>query len=306
MTTYRYRLTVAFVGLAMIGSNSIRTSGQLAQPSALLSAVQSAQPEDDDFGALAAAALDGTAEDRARLAVILRRGTEAQRTAALVALAYSGGDDAIATLESYRHPTNDDVRRALLCFALAGRGTGADRAALVRALRGAPIGDEWPPIEVAALSLGVLRATEATSALERVAATDDGTSAADAAGEALRWLRQGPWRVELPADASDDDAVIRAAFSNGIPRTADAPAFYEAARGGAWTFEGSVWRFRRGPRAAGTPALDFTVHRNARGTRALLSVGVSFGPKNGSGYDYLLVRDGGRWRVTGVMFTWVS
>ena len=306
MTTHRYRLTGALVGLAMIGANGIVTDGQPAGPSALLSAVQSAQPEDDDFGALAAAALDATADDRARLAVILRRGSEAQRNAALFALAYSGGDDAIATLERYRHPTNDAARRALLCFALAGRGAGADRAALVRALRGEHIGDEWPPIVAAALSLGVLRAADATPALERVAGTDDGTLAANAAREALRWLRQGPWRVELPADASDDDAVIGAAFRNGIPRTADAPAFYEAARGGAWTLEGSVWRFRRGPRAAGTPALDFTVHRNARRTRALLSVGVSFGPKNGSGYDYLLVRDGGTWRVTGVMFTWVS
>jgi hypothetical protein len=91
MTTRRYRLTGALVGLAMIGANGMVTDGQLAGPSALLSAVRSAQPEDDDFGALAAAALDATADDRARLADILRRGSEAQRTAALFALADAVG-----------------------------------------------------------------------------------------------------------------------------------------------------------------------------------------------------------------------
>ncbi len=131
MTTRRYLLTGALVGLAMIGANGMVTDGQLAGPSALLSAVRSAQPEDDDFGALAAAALDATADDRARLADILRRGSEAQRTAALFALADSGGDDAIAMLEihpagSPRGQARDgrDVHLGLV----AGRAADVGRA----------------------------------------------------------------------------------------------------------------------------------------------------------------------------------
>jgi hypothetical protein len=303
MTACRQRLTRALVALAMVGASSVATDGQSAGPSAFLSAVQAAQPDDDDIEALAVAALDATADDRARLGGILRRGTEAQRNAALFALAYSGGDDAVAILERYRHPSNDAARRALLCFALASRGTPADRTTLMRSEH---IGDEWLPIVAAALSLGVLRATEATTALEQVAAFADGSTAADAARDALRWIRQGPWRVELPASTSDDDRIIAAVLRNGIPRTDEASAFYDTARGGPWVLAANVWRFRPGTRAVDVPSLVFTVHRNATGTRARVSVGVTFAPKNGSGYDYLLVRERDEWRVTGVMSTWVS
>jgi hypothetical protein len=279
---------------------------QGAGPSPLMAAVRAADADDDGLEAVLRAALDATEDDRSRLAAVLRRGTSPQRAAALTALAYAGGDEAIATLQREGHPSTDTNRRALLGFALAGRGTGADRAVLTRELRGEHFGDDWPPIVAAALSLGVLRAAEATPALERVANTADGSGAAHAADEALRWIRNGPWRIELPASSSDDDRVIAAAFRNGIPRTADAPAFYEASRGGAWTLDGAVWRFHPRPRTAEEPTLDFTVHRNGSGTQALLSVAVSFGPKNAAGYDYVLVRQGDEWRVRGVRFTWIS
>lgn len=295
----------ALVGAAALSSARL-ADGQGAGVSPLIAAVRSAEADDDDLVAVLRASLDATADDRSRLVAILRRGTSAQRAAALVALAYAGGDEAIATLQREGHPATDTNRRALLCFALAGRGTRDDRAVLTRELRGEHFGDEWPPIVAAALSLGVLRAADATAALERVANTGDGSGAAAAAGEALRWIRNGPWRIELPAAASDDDRVIAAAFRNGIPRTADAPAFYDASRGGAWALDGAVWRFRPRPKAADEPTIDFTVHRNASGTQALLSVAISLGPKNGAGYDYLLVRQGDEWRVRGVQFTWVS
>jgi hypothetical protein len=280
--------------------------GQGTGPSPLIAAVRAAQEDDHELEAVLRAALDATPDDRARLVTILRRGTTPQRAAALVALAYAGGDEAIATLQREGHPATDITRRALLCFALAGRGSRDDLSVLTRELRGEHFGDEWRPIVAAALSLGVLRAADATAALERVANTGDGSGAADAAAEALRWIRNGPWRIELPTSPSADDHVVAAAFRNGIPRTATAPAFYDAARGGAWALEGTVWRFRPRPRAADEPTIDFTVHRNAAGTQALLSIAITFGPKNGSGYDYVLERHGDEWRVRGVQFTWVS
>lgn len=297
---------VLILGVIAVLSCERVAVGQGAGPSPLIAAVRAADADDDDLDAVLRAALDATADDCSRLVTILRRGTSAQRAAALAALAYAGGDEAIATLQREGHPATDTYRRALLCFALAGRGTRDDRAVLTRELRGEHFGDEWPPIVAAALSLGVLRAADATAALERVANTGDGSGAAAAAGEALRWIRNGPWRIELPASASDDDCVIAAAFRNGIPRTADAPAFYDASRGGAWALEGAVWRFRPRPKAADEPTIDFIVHRNAAGTQALLSVAITLGPKNAAGYDYVLDRAGDEWRVRGVQFTWVS
>jgi len=302
--SWRPRAGAALVLLGVLSGDGV-AGGQGAGPSALIAAVRAADADDDDLEAVQRAALDATADDRSRLAAILRRGTSAQRGAALTALAYAGGDDAIAVLQRDAHPATDTARRALLCFALAGRGTGADRAVLTRQLRGEHFGDEWPPIVAAALSLGVLRAADAAPALERVANAGDGI-AAHTAAEALRWIRKGPWRIELPASASADDRVIAAAFRNGIPRTAGAPAFYEASRGGAWALEDAVWRFRPRPRTADEPTIQFTVHRNATETQALLSIAVIFGPRNGAGYDYVLVRQGDEWRVRGVQFTWIS
>ena len=52
---------------------------------------------------------------------------------------------------------------------------------MIRSLEVEQIGDERPPIVSAALSLGVLRATEATDALTRTRKKESGTSASDAA-----------------------------------------------------------------------------------------------------------------------------
>ncbi len=186
---------VLILGVIAVLSCERVAVGQGAGPSPLIAAVRAADADDDDLDAVLRAALDATADDRSRLVTILRRGTSAQRAAALAALAYAGGDEAIATLQREGHPATDTYRRALLCFALAGRGTRDDRAVLTRELRGEHFGDEWPPIVAAALSLGVLRAADATAALERVANTGDGSGAAAAAGEALRWIRNGPWRI---------------------------------------------------------------------------------------------------------------
>jgi len=305
MTSSQRRVAGAALAVITVLASERMGGAQGAGPSPLIAAVRTAQEDDDDLEPVVVAALDATAGDRAQLDIMLRQGTPAQRYAALTALAYAGGDDAIAALQRPGSPATETYRQTLLAFALAGRGSRDDRAALTRQLRAEHIDDDWP-IAAAALSLGVLRETDATAALERIANAADGSWGADAATEALRWVRNGPWRIELPASASDDDRIVAAAFRNGIPRTTDAPAFYEESRGRAWVLEGAAWRLRPRPKTADEPTIDFTVHRNATGSRALLSVAVILGMKNGAGYNYLLVRQGDEWRVRGVLFTWVS
>ena len=293
----RMRRPLAVVVLCLHGSWGPGAPAQ--SPPA--SVVEWARSADDSFpdDTAPAIVLETTAADVPALAGLLARGTDAQRSAAALALGYGGGDAAIDALRA------DADGGVMLSLALGRRGAAADRAELIRALDGPQIGDDWPRIVGAALSLGVLRATEAVPALERIA-TDDGTLVSDAAQDALRWIRQGAWRVDgLPA-VSDEDRIIAAAFRNGIPRTEDASLFNDDDRGGAWIRDGGSWRFRAGARAADAPELGFTVTFNAQRTRAILSVSLVFGRLNGSGYDYVLSRETDGWKVRGVMFTWIS
>jgi len=243
--------------------------------------------------------LDTSPADVPGLAALLARGTESQQMAAAKALGHGGGDAAIAAL---RANAGAPWAAPMLYLALSIRGMPADREELLSAL---DVKDgRWPP-EGAALALGVLRAREAVPALERLA-TGDGSDMSAAAREALRWIRQGAWRVDgLPA-ASDQDRIIAAVFRNGIPRTDGVSLFNDDERGGAWISDGDGWRFRAGARAADAPQLGFNVRFNAQRTRAILSVSVVFGPLNGSGYDYVLSREPDGWTVRGVLPTWIS
>jgi hypothetical protein len=276
------------------------TLGASAQPTPA-SVVEWARSADESFlgDATPAIVLDTTPADVPALAGLLARGTEAQQSAAALALGYGGGDAAIDALRAHA------TAGTMLGLALGQRGTTADRAELIRALDGPHVGDEWPRIVAAALALGVLRATEAVPALERIA-TDDGSLVSDAAQDAVRWIRQGTWRVDALPAASDEDRIIAAAFRNGIPRTEEASLFNDDERGGAWIRDGDRWRFRPDARTADAPELGFTVTFNAQRTRAILSVSLVFGQLNGSGYDYVLSREADGWKVRGVMFTWIS
>ena len=298
----RRRPWPVFALLMLCAAGALVTAATPAPPSPVVTWARAADLDEIDDG-VPAIVLDLAAGDVPSLAELLARGTEAQQSAAMVALGYGGGDAAIAALRAHARP--GDPVSAMLCLALGQRGTAADRADLTRALDGEHIGDEWPPIVAAALALGVLRGREAVPALEHTA-VDDGSSASGAAREALRWIEHGDWKVDALPATSDEDRIIAAAFRNGIPRTDETAVFNDDDRGGAWIRNGDAWRFRAGARAADGAHLGFAARLNAARTRAILSISLTFGPLNGGGYDYLLTRDAAGWRVRGVFFTWIS
>jgi hypothetical protein len=275
-------------------------------PAPLVQLIKASNDDSPNDRTLIEAAIDASPGTASQVASFLKDGNESQRSAALVALAYMGGETALAALQRYYNRTNDTQAKTLLCFALAARGSGEDRALLMRSLAGEHIGDEWPPIVSSALSPGVLRAREATGALKTTAAKEEGSIASHAASEALRWIEHGKWDVEREPSASQTDRAVAAVFINGVPRTEEATAFFEEERGRIWVLQNGTWKFRRGARPEGTPSITFNVHFNPQNTRALVSVGLTFGPLNGAGYDYLLRRDGDVWKVDGVLFTWIS
>jgi hypothetical protein len=250
--------------------------------------------------------LDTASADVPALLQLLADGSEPQKIAARYALGYGGvrSDAAIRGLRI--DAATDEMRRRSIYVAVMGqRGAAADRAALRSILAEEPLGGDWGTTQAAAYALGILRDAEAAPALERlVAATEAGGSSP--AGEALRWIRHGPWNVEALPARSDEDRMIAAALRLGLPRTHGAAVFNDEARGGVWILDGDGWRFQAGGRAADGMQVDFRSRQNAAGTRAILSLSVSCTGCCGTGYDYVLTRDGLGWRVDGLLHTWIS
>ena len=54
------------------------------------------------------------------------------------------------------------------------------------------------------------------------------------------------------------------------------------------------------------PTISFQVHIAPDSKKAICSVGLTFGPLNGGGYNFVLRKNVGVWKVIGVMQTWVS
>jgi hypothetical protein len=293
-----FSLIVVIVGLAVAGLVAA-TSRQ--EPSPVVAWATAASFEHLDRGT-SALVLDTQPADVPPLSALVSMGTQPQQVAATLALGYAGGDEAIAALQAA-----DQTKPAVTSMQILARGmrdAPGDRTFLVEVLGGEPNGNEWPTVVAAATALGVLRATEATAALERKAAGQD--AIAFAAREALRWMRQGAWNVDALPRVSDEDRIIAAALRQGLPCTDERSYFNDEGHGGVWVRDGAAWRFRAGARTADGPRLGFTVKMNERRTRALLSVSLVFGPLDGSGYDYVLRREADGWKVRGVLFAWVS
>ncbi len=250
--------------------------------------------------------LDTASADVPALLQLLAEGSEPQKIAARYALGYGDVSSEAAIRGLRADAAADEMRRRSIYVAVMGqRGAAADRAALRGVLAEEPLGRDWGSIQSAAFALGILRDGEAAPALERlIAATGAGDNSS--AGEALRWIRHGPWNVDALPARTDEDRMIAAALRLGLPRTRGDAVFNDEARGGVWILDDAGWRFQAGGRAADGMQVDFRSRQNTSGTRAILSLSVSCTNCCGTGYDYVLTRDGQGWRVDGLLHTWIS
>jgi len=255
-------------------------------------------------------ALPGAAIDAGPAAVpalrdLLRDKDDDIRFRAMTALAYIGGDSALVVLEREYRRTPAVGTKSLLCAALATRGTPEDRAFLARSLKGEHFGSEWMPIVSAALSLGILRAADSRGALEAAASMKEGL-ASQAAAQALLWLSDGRSRVTGIDVNSDTGAVVAAVLANGVPRMDEARAFADTARNGVWQRNDHEWTFRRSRLPQHLPEVSFVPHISRNGKAAVVSVSITFGSLNASGYDFVLWKDSSGWHPVAIFFTWIS
>ena len=272
----------------------------------LLAFIAQATDPIDSMDELAKLAVDAGPAALPALSEILARDRGHPGELAAMGLAFLGGDGAVAALRQ-RYESSHDLRlRSLLAMAMASTPLSPEnRAFLEGSLKGKHFGTEWMPIVSAALTLGVLHATESRAALEKTAKTESESFASEAAGEALRWIEHGPWKVEIPPD-DRIEPPIEAVLRNGVPSTDRAERFFDAARHLDWIRREGVWAVAERTGDGERPAISFDVHTSPDGLRALVSVGLHFGPLDGIGYDYVLRKTDGEWKVQAVFFTWVS
>jgi hypothetical protein len=283
-----------------------------AQPptAPLLSLIEGLTPDSDSDAAEAVvrAALEEGSMVIPQLTRLLASKQGIRSGAAALALAFSGSPDAPRALLDHHNRHPGSANKSIVCFVLPQRASAGDVRFLVRSLRGEHYGSTGPPIEAAALALGIIRDASAVPALEATARKGPGSIAAGAASQALEWIRNGPF--EVPPAASPAVEPMLAVMAHGVPRITASTNFIEHEMDRVWTRRGRTWTVRSledsGLEPSDAPSISFETFVTADHSRAIVSVGLTFNPLNGVGYDYLLFRRAGTWRVVGIRPTWIS
>jgi hypothetical protein len=232
-----------------------------------------------------------------------------RRAVGMYLLSLVGTNEARDILRHQYNLRREPWTKVLLIFCMSVLGDHADVPFLIDSLKGEHYGDEWPPIEQAALALGILRAKEAIPALKSCASEDTGSIASDAAKEALKWMTHGPPSTPQINDAPEREQILLTMFRSGIPRTDWANVFYEEDHHLKWSFANGGWTFQKvvfERAASDAPSIRFDVHVTKDHSKALVAVGMTFGPLNGKGYNYLLKKVNGQWKVVAMLSTWIS
>lgn len=241
------------------------------------------------------------------LEAVLQSGVDLTSYRAALALSTIGGRDAVEALRREYEKTDETRIKSHLATAMGSLGQEADIRFLIDALQGEHVGNTtWPPIQSAALTLGLLRAKDARSALTTSAGK--GGIAGGAARDALTWLDRPPCRTRLPAGMSSQDGAVVAVLQCIAPRTAQGSRFFEAETSRVWQLRDGRWSVRpaSGSEAEQLPTIKFEVHTSGDGSRGIVATGMTFGPRNGSGYSYTLERVAGEWVVRTIKATWIS
>jgi hypothetical protein len=132
--------------------------------------------------------------------------------------------------------------------------------------------------------------------------------ASAAAESALKWIDGDIWRVAPVQNISIQDSVVLSLIRFGIPRMKESRAFMGKKSNRIWRREENTWGPETAEKASpeNIPSIVFTVHIAPDSNRAIYSVGLTFGPLNGSGYDFVLRKNAGAWKIIGIMAAWVS
>jgi len=290
-----------------LGVSAAATAPALAEDpapvTALLAIVQADDEASDPMDSVPAAAIDAGEEAVAALTDLLKSKNSDTRHRAAGALSYIGGRAAVDALRAAWNSDHDIRFKTAAVIAMASTGSESDLKFLRRSLKGEHFGSEWAPIMEAAHALGALRDRASIPKLERTATKTRGSFASSAAEDALRWIAKGSWDV---SDGGIDEPVT-AVLRHGLPSLERDARFFDADRGLVWVLEKGRWStLPNSKESKDLPKLRLETHVSPDDRRALVGVGVLRGPLDGEGYDFVLRRVNGQWRVQAVIFVWVS
>jgi hypothetical protein len=233
---------------------------------------------------------------------VQRSGNKEQRLLGLEAASLIGGPEVIDLVRSEYKRGRDDLQRRLLARVLPSADTIENRRELIGML--GVTDDRWL-IHDAALSLGVLRASEAVAALKRV--SKSGGADYSGAKVALNWIQAG-YRQVGPIPVGEDSRVIAAVLRNGSPNIDEKGIVIDSGAGGFWSFTSNKWVSTAGPTsptvASASPSITGSI--GVEGSLALVSVELVCGGLCGTGYRFVLRKSGIDWKIQMLNLDWIS
>jgi hypothetical protein len=218
----------------------------------------------------------------------LREGTDVERAArAARALVYVGGPEERKVLRELvateKNPEKKWVMAAFLAGALVEPSSREEWDFLRSCVEGYRDQDQSYASFSAVLSLGINASPKALQLLQSVGSPEQKSSlendTVEEAGQAIRWANQRPaFRAPAPSEKGPDSDLIKQTILHD--------AFF--AVGGA--------------KKVSFDEMSFTENR----TRVLVSLKVPARNGNQQGYDILLRKQAGAWKIVGVWFVWAA
>ena len=237
----------------------------------------------------------------------LQSGMPGTSSVARYALMLTGGRTAVDALRSDYVRSPNRASRLAVIGAMATTGSREDIAFLSTQLQGQPHDpNDWPGIEAAAVTLGLLRATAARDSLTAALGRNGQNSfSGRAIAAALTSLDRPPCADSIVGDTTQ--ALIRIVMQCG-PESMSTRARYLTEASGVWSFTGGVWRLGAGaPADSGVKTrVSTTATIEPDGRHAEVRVLTSCGRLCGEGWTYRLMFIGGTWRVVAAVMNWVS
>ncbi len=286
MTLFKPAVLSLFVGPAMLlGLSAEGTWMKESQPRTSIQ--QSPQPdlskdlEDDEdgpkklfiFGEEAVPPLIGFLSDP----------DKAKRVSAARALAYIGNEQGIAALRNALKSEADKEAKSAMSSFLAGGLVGTTsqgdldflRSSIETARFGNDEDESALPAISAALTLGMMGRKDSIELLRKVAKED--TFGSEEIGKALCWIENKSVTPRATTSLTDDETVKSIVL--------DGTFFAEQERDKTSVTE-----------------LTFNRGRN----KVLVGLEIYLNPKSARGYDLILAKRNGEWRIVGIWFAWIA
>jgi len=207
-----------------------------------------------------------------------------KRASAAKALAYIGNARGMRALRSAVQSERDKEAKSVMSFFLAGGlvATTSEsdlnflRSSIETARSADDDGETAMPALSAALTLGMMGGSDSLPLLRKVAKDDN--IAVEEIGKAIRSIEAKSIRQTTARTSSNEEELVKSIVLDGT-------FFAEEER-----------------KETSVTEVTFNRERN----RVLVSLEIYLGPKSARGYDLVLSKRNGEWKVVGIWFAWVA